>query len=386
MTVDPLLRHRRLEGAGLLAATAAVLMPVVLISGCLERAQRAHSNTPVDVAPLEAPAENEAAVSVRQLWRRDVTAEIDVVGGIAAWDDGTIWIGDWGRNSAVWEMKERGGPLELVLAASELGGDRGRGRITGLASVPGGGMLVLQGLGVTFFADRASSGVFVEAHREGTRGFAVFENGDYVVSYGQYPSDPHVAYAVHRYSLAGDHIASWHPAFPDTNWVTVTQMSGGPVAVTQNGDLLVSDPAPFQITRYFGGRGDSATVLVEDESVISSAELRRALPRPGYFSLNWSNSRFVDEMDDGRILNVVAEFDRRRWQSLWVVVSPTGKVLAKTRFPESYWRMSRSGPGRYFARSDGDMLELEVAFEDGQARDAQATGNGATTTALLAKR
>ena len=130
------------------------------------------------------------------------------------------------------------------------------------------------------------------------------------------------------------------------------------MAVTRNGDLLVSERAPFRITRYFGGVGDSSVVVVEDESVVSSLEMENSIIMPdGSYGPRWTRSVFLDEMHDGTILNVVRETSpnprSRAWRSLWVAVSPGGRILARTRFDRAYWKMSASGPDRYLAVEKG---------------------------------
>lgn len=313
----------------------------------------------------EAPSENTddpASVRIVELWHMDL-AGVGDVGGLATWDDGTIWIGSR-RSEAIWEAYPGGTNLRQVRGDSTV--PYRPGSTLRMEPMPSGGMLVLSRNGTTYFSGRDVQGDFREFHRSEVIGAAVFENGDYVVSHGQYPDDPAVEHAVHRYDRSGQHIASWHPAFPHDRWQVVVAFSGGPLAVTQDGDLLFSERAPFRITRYFGGTGDSSAVVVEDEVILSSSEMDRS-PRPdGTYHLRWSRSVFLDEMDDGTILNVIEQTvpRSRARRSLWVAVTPDGQVLARTRFDKAYRHISPSGPGRYLAFTGDDwIVALQVSVE-----------------------
>ena len=313
----------------------------------------------------ESPSDNQdsASVRIRELWRLDAGDALGTVGGLATWEDGTIWI-TAGSSEAIWDASVGGRGLRRVRGDGIA--PYSPGRTLHMVQAPGGGMLILSYNGATYFGDRSDQGIFREFHRFGVYGAAVFANGDYVVSHGQYPGDSHVKYAIHRYDHSGLHIASWHPAFPHDDWRIVTAFSGGPVALTQNGDLLFSERAPFRITRYFGGMGDSSAVVVEDETVVSSSEMESSISPDGSYGPRWTQSVFLDEMNDGTILNVVRETSpnprSRAWRSLWVAVSPNGQILARTRFDKAYWKMSPSGPDRYLAvENDGWVVELQVS-------------------------
>ena len=300
-------------------------------------------------------------VRIRELWGVALGDSINP-GGIAAWDDGTIWIAN-GSDESIWAMPAGGGALEPVRGHDEAPFDPQHS--LAVARVPGGGLLIGSYRGVTVFEKRGGQGVFTGFPRQKITGLAVFENGDYVVSHGQYPNDPHVEYSIHRYELSGHHIASWHPAFLHDEWSIVTAFSGGPVAITRDGDVLFSELAPFRITRYVGGLGDSSMVIVEDETSVSSSEFDEAIVPDGsrYRTLG-TKSVFVDEMEDGGILNVVRHGRR---ESRWIVVSPDGRIIARTRFDQAYWKISRSGPGRYLAiDGNGRVVELQVTLESGR--------------------
>ncbi len=164
--------------------------------------------------------------------------------------------------------------------------------------------------------------------------------------YGSDPSDDRARFAVHAFDLRGRHQRSWHPAVEHTDWDVVRSTSGGPIAMTRAGGLLYSDAAPFRITHYADLRGTGRRVLVEDESIVASSEVDRAVTHGPNNSTSytsaWTKSTYVGEMPDGNILNVVlvwpesSEQEQQPSTSLWVVVSPEGEVLAQTPFERGY--------------------------------------------------
>ena len=317
-----------------------------------------------DVSPMVLEDSDSVGVRVSESRRLNVGDIVAGVGGVAMWEDGWIWIGD-GNSGAIWELPRGGGRPRRVDRDDDTGR---RGHTLAMAAVPGGGMLVVSRNGVTLLKNRTDAGDYREINRSGVHGLAVFDNGDYVVSHGQYPGDPHVEYAIHRYDGLGRHVVSWHPAFSHDDWRIVTAFSGGPLAVTQNGDLLFSERAPLRITRYLGGLGDSTVVVMEDETIVSASEMNRAISADGSYRTNWPRSVFMDEMTDGTILNVVREPSHspgsRRWHSRWVAISPSGAVIARTRFNKAYWMMRRSTAGQYLALDDGGwVVELQVSLE-----------------------
>ena len=145
--------------------------------------------------------------------------------------------------------------------------------------------------------------------------------------------------------------------------------SGGAVALTQDGGLLVSDAAPFRITKYSDLEGNGAQVIVEDEGVVSSSELDRAVERaPGNtvsYSDGWSKSFFVGELVNGNILNVVLEFPEDPddpQTSLWVVVTPKGEIVGRTRLPKGYRIWNDTPDGHYLASYwDDDSFQFLAA-------------------------
>ncbi len=155
---------------------------------------------------------------------------------------------------------------------------------------------------------------------------------------------------------------SWHPAADHEDWNTVRSTSGGPVALAADGGLLIVDAAPFRITKYRDLEGNGGQVLVEDHGVVSPAELDRAVTPEGGYTSEWTKSVHVSEMSPGgNILAVVRvvplEEDARR-SSLWLVVSPTGEILARTSVALDYTVWNATPDGRYLASFwDYDRIE-----------------------------
>ena len=157
-------------------------------------------------------------------------------------------------------------------------------------------------------------------------GFLATPDAGFLLSggYGYMKDDKLAKYAVHRYDQRERHRGSWHPAVDHDDWEVVRSTSGGAVALTRDGGLLVSDAVPFRITKYPDLEGNGGRTIIEDESVLSSAELDRAVTRaPGNtvsYTNAWSKSFFVGELPSGNILNVILEFPEdpdNPYTSLW---------------------------------------------------------------------
>ena len=209
-----------------------------------------------------------------------------------------------------------------------------------MGRVPSRGMMLVYPNGVTRFDRRGEVGVFIESYRDKVRGLAAFPNGDYVISYAPYPNYPHSEYALHRFNPDGHHISSWHSVFGHDDWRIVGEFSGGPLAVTGEGDLLFSDAAQFRITKYLRGMPDSSHVILADARIVPNTAIQEAILPDGWL-INWTRTLFVDEMEDGSILSVVREVLRegRRGsvRNLWIVAYPQDGIVARSRFDENYW-------------------------------------------------
>ena len=323
------------------------------------------------------PDEQRLEVSVREVWRTYGDPGFGDVRGMAAWPDGTVWIGD-NRLAEVSEVSADGQQVRVVLTEGE--GPREVGRVQRIDALPGGGAIVLTSNHFHFFGPdkrllrRRTSDASVWLW-----GFAATPDGGFIQSggYGTNASDDRARYSVHRYDDDGDHVRSFHPALAHADWELVRSASGGAVSITPNGGLLVSDGAPFRITRYDDLDGNGARLIVEDESVVSSAELEKAVVRGPNNSIRytegWNKSAFVHELPDGHILNVAFFWRDRskegdRAHSLWVVVSPDGQVVGRTRVDTGYRVWNATPDGHYLASFWDDdtfqyaAVKLEVSI------------------------
>lgn len=296
-------------------------------------------------------------VSVTEVWSSDGgSAAFSFPEGMAQWPDGTVWVGD-GRLSEVYEMSAEGTDSRVVLRQGD--GPREVNRVDWIVASPVGGVVIWDNRRVGFFdADKRPrlrvpipAGIWAW-------GFAATPDGGFVISggFGWDKEQELAGYAVHRYDRRARHVRSWHATVDHDDWEVVRSTSGGPVALTRDGGLLVSETAPFRITRYADLEGGGEQVVVEDESIVASSELDRAVARGAGQSISytnvWSKSSFVHEMEDGRILNVVSVFPENEddpAHGLWVVVSPDGRLLARTQIPRRYRVWSATWDGHFLA-------------------------------------
>ena len=303
-------------------------------------------------------------VRLEVLWRSSLEGRVERIGALAVWNDGVIWIGG-GRGGGIWELEPTSGEIRRV--DTRLASNYQPGRTLQMARQPNGGMLVLGRNGVTRFRHRQDEGVFVPVHREKARGIVSMSNGDYVISHVRNAHVEGLRYALHRYGQDGTHLGGWHPVFEHDDWRIVEEFSGGPVTVTADGDLIVSDASRFRITRYARGMPDSSHVVSVDDGIVPEAAIQEAIQPDGWLT-NWTRSLFVDQWEDGCIINVVREVNRegRRGaiHNLWVVVNPGGEIVARSRFAENYWYISRGDrQGRYVVVDGSGVAEIQVSME-----------------------
>ena len=299
----------------------------------------------------------EFEVSVTEVWTtgEDISA-FSFPEGMAQWPDGSVWAGD-SRLSEVYEISSDGTRIQVALREGD--GPREVGRVDWIVASPAGGMVIWDNRRVGFFdADKRPRRRVPIPAGIWSWGFAAAPDGGFLISGGfGYEKDHELTrFAVHRYDRRARHVKSWHPTADHDDWEVVRSTSGGPVALTRSGGVLVSDAAPFRITRYSDLDGGGGQLVVEDESIVASSELDRAVvrgPRQSItYTSRWSRSAFVHEMEDGRILNVVSVFpenDDTPGTSLWVVVSPNGRVLARTQVAEHYQVWSATPDGHFLA-------------------------------------
>ena len=306
-------------------------------------------------APAAAQDGDVLEVVVTEVWSTPGDPGFGFPRGMAQWPDGTVWVGDQ-QVAEVSEISPDGSAVRVVLRDGD--GPREVVRAaTRIVSRPGGGMFVWDAKRVGFFGPEKNLERYrpppLQSPQPGN--MAATPDGGLVLatSWGHDPDHKLARFAVHRFDSRLKHQRSWHPVARHRRWDTVRYTSGGPLAVTRDGGLLVLDHAPFRITRYADLDGADPRVVVEDERIVSSAELDRAVTYgPGSrksFGNWWTRSSFVHELEDGNILAVVSFFPERgtdeRVQTIWLVVSPEGVVLGRTSVMRQMevWRATPDG-------------------------------------------
>ena len=317
------------------------------------------------LATAQAKDEYPFEISVREIWTTSGDPGFSTIGGMAQWPDGTVWIGDR-RLAEVSEISPDGTGVRVVLRKGEGPGEVDR--VHRISMLPGGGAVVLSSNSYDIFrADKSFRKRQTRLARIWFWGFLATPDAGFLLSggYGYMKDDKLAKYAVHRYDQRERHRGSWHPAVDHDDWEVVRSTSGGAVALTRDGGLLVSDAAPFRITKYSDLEGNGGRIIVEDESVLS-AELDRAVTRaPGNtisYTNAWSKSFFVGELPSGNILNVILEFPEdpdNPHTSLWVIVTPDGDIVARTRVSTGYRVWNDTPDGHYLASYwDGSSLQF----------------------------
>ena len=297
-------------------------------------------------------------VRVREVWSTFGDPGFGWPGGMLQWPDGTVWIGD-DQVSEVEEISADGAQTKRVLRAGEGPGELRR--VFYIVPWRDGGIVIHDRPGFSFFgADKKFQRRMTWPVSLETQGLVATPDGDLIASggFGGFRDEDHelARYAVHRFdSRRGRHVKSWHAAADHRQWETVRVTSGGAMAVTSDGGLLVSDAAPFRITRYADLMGNGAQLVIEDEDVVSASELDRAVTygdnNSKSYTSAWTRSSFIDELEDGNILNVVRIWpeDESPPTSEWLVVSPEGSILARTSVAKGYEVWNATPDDHYLA-------------------------------------
>jgi len=308
------------------------------------------AGTQASAAETQESGEYPLTISVRKVSETRGDPGFAAVRGMEAWPDGTVWIGD-GRLSEVHEWLPADNSVRLALRDGQ--GPREVRRVNRMDIAPTGEMVISHSRIVDIYGSNQRPRRRFPVPAVWLWGFAALPNGGHIQSggYGTLESDPLARWAVHRFDDRGKHVASWHAVADHEDWETVRSASGGPVALTQSGGLLVSDAAPFRITEDNDLDGNGARLVVEDEKILSSGELDRAVTHgPGTstsFTSAWSKSFFVRELPDGNILNVIVVLlpEARENSSVWVIAGRDGEILARSEveIPYEVWNDTSDG-------------------------------------------
>ena len=308
-------------------------------------------------------------VRVREVWRTFGDPGFGWPRGMLQWPDGTVWVGD-NQVSEVAEVSADGVEMKRILRRGDGPGELRQ--VHRIVAYRDGGIVIQGTRGFSFFgADRKFQRRLIWPVSMDTRGLVATPDGDLIASGGFGHEDHELArYAVHRFdSRRGRHVESWHAVADHQRWETVRYTSGGALAVTGDGGLLVSDAAPFRITRYADLFGNGAQVVIEDQDVVSALELNRAVTygpnNYKKYSSAWTRSVFVDEFEDGNILNVVRVSleDEGPPTSEWLVISPEGSILARTPMAKGYEVQNATLDGHYLATYWDDAASMDAAVK-----------------------
>ena len=347
--------------------TPIINMKIIIGAALLFASNLAATGEPVAAHAQASPYPLE--VRVREVWSTFGDPGFGRPRGMLQWPDGTVWVGD-SQVSEVEEISADGARTKRVLRAGEGPGELHR--VYEIVPWRDGGIVIRDSRGFSFFgADKKFQRRMTWPVRLNTRGLVATPDGDLIASgaFGHDEDHELARYAVHRFdSRRGRHVKSWHAAADHRQWETVRLTSGGVLAVTSGGGLLVSDSAPFRITRYADLMGNGAQLVVEDEDVVSASERDRAvtyLPDGYQFTNAWTRSSFIDELEDGNILNVVRIWpeDEGSFTGEWLVVSPEGSILARTPVAKGYEVWNATPDGHYLAAYWDDAASTFAAVK-----------------------
>lgn len=305
------------------------------------------------------------SVQVVESWRTGIHADFQGVVGMAAWPDGAFWVGDE-ESSDVWELQADGSRPRKVRRSRP--GTESVNEVRRVSAIGDSAFLILGRNELEMGTRNGGESRRLELAPMQVWGLVGLGDGGFVVGGGAYPGDPNYMHSLHRFDLHGTLTSSWRPGFEHEDWRVSNYLTGNALALTSDGDLLVSDLAPFRITRYVQLDPDRPVRIVEDEDVIASSELIRATApeHPGtVFQFRWNRSRYVGETIDGNILNVALYYSEQRGRpySLWTVVTPDGEILASTLHDKAYRVWDRTPDGAYLASYDGYAMMLAVSVE-----------------------
>jgi len=308
-------------------------------------------------------------VCVREVWSTFGDPGFGWPRGMLQWPDGTVWVGD-SQVSEVAEVAADGTNVKRVLRAGEGPGELRR--VYYIVPYRDGGIVIHESPGFSFFgADKKFRRRMMWPVNLETQGLVATPDGDLIAS-GGFGHETHelARYAVHRFdSRRGRHVKSWHAAADHQQPETVRYTSGGPMVVTSDGGLLVSDAAPFRVTRYADLMGNGAQLVIEDEDVVSASELDRAVTygnnNSNKYTTAWTRSFFIDELENGDILNIVrvSPEDDAPPTSEWLVISPEGSILARTPVAKGYDVWNATPDGHYLATYWDDAASMDAAVK-----------------------
>jgi hypothetical protein len=294
------------------------------------------------------PASTPQQLDIQIAWATKGPADqpFGAITGMAETANGAVLIAD-GINNVVYGRQVDG----AITVVSRTG--RGPNEVlhpTLLANSPDGGVVAFDiGNGRFMKYDRnarfqrfvpAAAGTFTNP-----KGLAVTSDGSLVVSAGRFRST-HSVFLLDGES--GTLRASAMAAAESRDPVAALQTTGGAVAVATDGSILYSNSAPHGIYRM-DSKLAHGRLVAQDRSVVPpiADAFSTRINTGGQVRIRhdwfYDQSRFVTQLADGRILNVITRKNRN--DSLWEVWNVDGTLQGRTRVNRAYrpFGMTRGG-------------------------------------------
>jgi hypothetical protein len=317
---------------------------------------------PFYASPLTAQNDAGKVLSVAEVWSSPgaVDSPFGTVDGMTETDKGEIWVTD-GMCKCIVVLDSTG---EFVRSIGRSG--------EGPGEFVGPGRLATTNNSVAVFDISRSSIELFDAQGQflkrtlldqrpfNIKGFLVLEDGSFVLSGGIDSK----AYAVHRFDSTG----AWADGFghpPESDKLSAEAMqhaqyvTGGPITLLEDGELLYSRAAPHRIVTRIEDGG--VEPFAEDPALLRPIvdSFAYSLVEDGTtrMRLRWffDQSRSITALD-GVILNSIT-FEKRG-ETLWQAYDGSGSLIASSRSPVEYWVWGRT--------RDGDLLATRWNAETGE--------------------
>ncbi|MGH7552128.1 MAG: hypothetical protein ACREMQ_03770, partial [Longimicrobiales bacterium] len=278
---------------------------------------------------------------------------------------GNVWVSD-GLGRVIARVSEDGS--RIAIAARE---GRGPGEVlspTLLARTPDDGVAVYD-LGLNAVNVWRRDGTFdhavqVEMLVYNPKGFGVARSGEFVMSGGVLSNE----LALHRFSAAGRHLVSWHPAPATENPRAARLLAGGALTVLANDAIVFSDGAAHRIVWFTPDR--VPRVIAENPNVAPTMGdnftwVEGTAPNiVRKFDWYYRRSHGIAVLQNGAILNVVV--DRKNAESVWEVYTPSGQLVARSTIRRAYhvWALTRGGEvlASYVDADTGEHIAVKLRF------------------------
>ncbi len=304
------------------------------------------------------------SIEVAEVWSADGHRRLEMlssIDGMAELPSGEIWISaGWEGVYAVDPSQSSGAGDSWIAAAND-------GEGPGELSSPKGILLTDRGIVAVHDAGQDQVEFFLATGEHFRRvqlrlgigwqkGFAILPSGEFLASGGAGLLDG----AVHRFSQAGEYLDSWEASAPAEGMYARYVGTGGSLHAAPDGSVLYSQNAPHRIVRYRfpeePGAEVSIQVIAEIPDLLAAPdddllvrETDGGLPQINH---DYSRSIAVYAIKDGRVLNIIKDFDDDESSTIWQLFAPRDGDLEYELIAQS--RIANYTP--YFLCDDGDIL------------------------------